>query len=248
MPPPPAGCTAVGGSRSKGDRSASDSDRPPQPGPLGLGSGSQSLPGAARSHSEYGSRSSPAPSGVAEDDRFSTFDSVNLDRDDLFRFVFCLIRDFHSLGEPASVSPNRCKTSLAPVYGLQSQSSPALHLPLSTLLRSLLKDTNLALAKFMEDQTVHGFLPVPSRRHRKYCRTSSSSFPGLCKVPPGLASITLGQVSCENILFLCHSHRSPLWRLCSRVCVRSHPGWSGGCPCGSFQEHLTDEECGNFGG
>ena len=121
--------------------------------------------------------------------------SVDLDNDDSFRSVLRLIRDFHSLEEPASVAPNRCKTSLAPVYGLQSKSSPALHLPLSPLLRSLLEDTNSALSKFVEDQTVHGFLSVPGRRHRKYYRTSSSSFPGPYTVPPGLASITLEKVS-----------------------------------------------------
>ena len=79
--------------------------------------------------------------------------------------------------EPAIVALNRCKTSLAPIYGLQSESSPALHLPLSPLLGSLLGDTNLALIKFVEDQTNHGFLLVPGHR-LQYCRTSSSSFPG----------------------------------------------------------------------
>ena len=168
MPPPPAGLPGVGGSHSGGDCSASDCDRYPQPGPSGVGSGLWSSPGADRSRSEYGGRSSLAPSGSAEDDCSSTFDSVDLDRDDSFRSVLRLIRDFHSLEEPASVAPNRCKTSPAPVYGLQSESYPALHLPLSSLLQSLLDDTNSALAKFMEDQTVHGFLPIPGHRHRMY--------------------------------------------------------------------------------
>ena len=139
MPPPPVGHPGMGGGRSGGDRSASDRDRSPQPGPSGLGSVSRSSPGADRSRSEYGGRSSPAPSGAAEDDCSSAFDSVYLDRDNSFRFVLRLIRDFHSLEEPASVAPNRCKTSLAPVYGLQSE-FPALHLPLSPLLQSLLND------------------------------------------------------------------------------------------------------------
>ena len=43
--------------------------------------------------------------------------------------------------------------------------SPAFSLSASPLVRSLLADTNLALTKFLEDQTVHGFLPVPGRRH-----------------------------------------------------------------------------------
>ena len=49
--------------------------------------------------------------------------------------------------------------------GLLSETSPTFHLPPSPLLRSLLDDTNLALPKFLEDQTVHGFLPFPSCRH-----------------------------------------------------------------------------------
>ena len=132
---------------------------------------------------------------MAEEDRSSTSDSVDLDRDDSFRAVLRLIREFHSMEELASVAPNRCKTSLALIYGLHSDPSPALHLPLSPLLRSLLEDTNLALSKFVKDQNVHGFLPVPGRRHRKYYRTSSSSFPGPYMIPPGLASITLDKVS-----------------------------------------------------
>ena len=134
--PPPAGRPGVGGSRSKSDHSASDRDCSPQPGPSGLGSGSLSATDIDWSRSEYGGRSSPAPLGAADDSRSSTFDSVNLDKDDSFRSVLCLIQDLHSLEEPASVAPNRCKTSLATIYGLQSESSPALHLPLSPLLRS----------------------------------------------------------------------------------------------------------------
>ena len=78
---------------------------------------------------------------------------------------------------------------------LQLESSPALHLPTSPLLRFLHEDTNSALSKFVEDQTVHGFLTVPGRRHQRYYRTSSSSFPGPFTVLPGLASITLKRVS-----------------------------------------------------
>ena len=55
---------------------------------------------------------------------------VDLGRDDSFRSVLRFIREFHSLEEPASVAPNQCKTSLVLVYGLQSESSPDLHLPL----------------------------------------------------------------------------------------------------------------------
>ena len=155
--------------------------------------------------------------------------SVDLDRDDSFRTVLHLIREFHSMEEPASVAPNWWKTSVAPIYGLQSESSPALHLPLSPLLGSLLEDTNLALAKFVEDQTIHGFLPVPGRRHQRYHRTSSS-FPGPYTVLPGLASITLDKVSESRKRSVSLSHRSPLWSLCFLVFARSPPGWIGGFP------------------
>ena len=65
--------------------------------------------------------------------------------------------------EPAGVPSARCKTSLASIYGLMSEISPEFTLPASPLVRSLLDDTNLALAKFLEDQTAHGILPVPGR-------------------------------------------------------------------------------------
>ena len=143
--------------------------------------------------------------------------------------------------EPASVAPNRCKrckTSLAPIYGLQSEPSLALHLPLSPLLRSHLEDTNLALSKFMEDQTVHGFLPVPGHRHRKYYRTSSSYFPGPYTVPPGLASITLDKVSESRKCYvsLSHSQVSSLETMLSSVYeVTSWLHWWLST-CGGFRE------------
>ena len=161
----------MGGGHSKRDRS-------PQPGPLGLGSGERSVPNTDRSRLLYSGHSSSTPSGVAEDDHVSSSGSVDLDRDDSFWAVLRPIREFHSMEEPASVAPNRCKTSLAPIYGLQSAPSPALHLPLSPLLLSLHEDTNLALSQFVEDQTIHGFLPVPGRRHLRYYKPPSS-FPGL---------------------------------------------------------------------
>ena len=220
MPPPHTGHPGVGGSRYGSDRPASGCDCSPRPRPSGPGLGSQSLPVAGLSHSGYGDRSSPAPSGAGDDDHSSTFDSLDLDWDDPFRSVLHLIREFHSLEEPASVAPNLCKTSLAPVYGLQSESSTALHLPLSPLLRSLLGDTDSILAKFVEDQTIHGFLPIPSRQHQKYYRTSSSSFPGLYSVPPGLASITLEKVSesRKRSVSLSYSQVSSLETMMSCMC------------------------------
>ena len=87
--------------------------------------------------------------------RSSAFDMVDFDRDDSFRSVLGLIRNFHGMEEPAGIPSARCKTSLVSIYGLVSESSPAFHLPTSPLVRSLLDDTNLALSKCLKDQTVH---------------------------------------------------------------------------------------------
>ena len=63
------------------------------------------------------------------------------------------------MAKPATVPGAHCKTSLASAYGLAADSYPAFSLPLSPLLSTLLIDINSDLSKFMEDQTVHGFLP-----------------------------------------------------------------------------------------
>ena len=216
--PPRAGC-APGG--TPGDfRSAPADARLPRPGTSWSSErGEHFRPGAGRR--------SPAPLEAADDDRSSAFELIDFDRDDSFRSVLGLIRSFHGMEEPAGVPSARCKTSLASIYGLMSEISPAFTLPASPLVQSLLDDTNLSLAKFLEDQTVHGFLPVPGRRHRRYYRTSSSSFPGPYSVPPGVTSIK--SVRRRNVPFLCPPHRSPRWRPCFLVCVRSRRGWTGGC-------------------
>ena len=195
MPPPPASHSGVGGGLSGRDRSGSGHDRSPRSGPSGLGLGSRSSPVPGQSCLGYGGRASPSPSDAGDDDRYSTVGSLNTDRNDSFRSVPHLIQEFHGLEELASVAPIRWKTSLAPVYGLQSESSPTLHLSTYPLLQSLLEDTNSTLSNFVEDQSVNGFLPVPSRWHRRYYRPSSSSFPGPYSVPPVLASVTLEHVS-----------------------------------------------------
>ena len=140
-------------------------------------------------------RQSPGPSGPADDDRSSTFESVDFARDDSFRAVLGLLREFHDMAEPATVPAARYKTSLVSAYGLASETSPAFTLPVSPLLSTLLLDINSDLSKFLEDQAVHGFLPVPGRRHRRYYGTSTSSFPGPYTVPPGLTSITMEKAS-----------------------------------------------------
>ena len=146
---------------------------------------------------------------------------VDFDWDDSFRSVLGLIRSFHNMEELAGIPSARCKTSLASIYGLMSESSPAFHLPTSPLMQSLLDDTNLALSKFLEDQTVHGFLPVPGRRHRRFYRTSSSSFPGSYTVPPGVTSITLEKAS--------EARKRSVSLPCFTGCARLPPGWTGGC-------------------
>ena len=186
--------------------------------------------------------------GAADGDRSSALESVDFDRDDSFQSVLGLIRSFHAMEERASVPSARCKTSLASTYGLMSEVSPAFTLPASPLVRSLLDDTNLVLAKFVEDQTVHGFLPVPGRRHRRYYRTSSSSFPGPYTVPPGFTSLTLEKVNeaKQRSVSLSASQVSSMESMLSGVCEVSSwlDCWLS--TCGGFREHLLDEVRADF--
>ena len=173
---------------------------------------------------------------------------LSFDRDDSFRSVLALIRNFHGMEEPAGIPSARCKTSLASIYGLMSETSPAFHLPASPLVRSLLDDTNLALSKLLEDQTVHGFLPVPGRSHRRYYRTSSSSFPRPYSVPPGVTSITLEKASeaRKSFVSLSASQVSSSETMLSGVCeVSSWLNWWLST-CGGFREHLPDEVRADF--
>ena len=129
-----------------------------------------------------------------------------------------------------------------------SETSLAFHLPVSPLVRSLLDDTNLALSKFLEDQTMHGFLPVPGRRHRRYYHTSSSSFPGLYSVPRGVTSITLEKASeaRKRFVSLSASQVSSMETMLSGVCeVSSWLDWWLST-CGGFWEHLPDEVRAHF--
>ena len=117
------------------DRQGSGVDRSPQPGPSGLSARSRSSPVPGPSRSRPAGCSSPALSGAGDDDQSSSVDSFDPEQDDSFGCVLRLIREFHNMEEPASVALNRCKTSLVKVYGLQSESFLALHLPTSPLLR-----------------------------------------------------------------------------------------------------------------
>ena len=91
---------------------------------------------------------------------------------------------------------------------------------------------------------MHGLLPVPGRRHRRYYRTSSSSFPGPYSVPPGVTSITLEKASEARkcFVFLSASQVSSVETMLSGVCEVS--SWLS--TCGGFQEHLPDEVRADF--
>ena len=193
-------------------------------------------------------RRSPGPSGVADDDRSSTFESVDFARDDSFQAVLGLIREFHDMAEPATVPGARCKTSLASAYGLAADSSPAFTLPLSPLLSTLLIDINSDLSKFMEDQTVHGFLPVPGRRQRRYYGTSTSSFPGPYSVPPGMTSITMEKASevRKRSVSLSASQVSSMETMLSGMCkVASWLDWWL-LTCGGYRDLLPVEARADF--
>ena len=191
-------------------------------------------------------RCSPGPSGVADDDRSSTFESVDFARDDSFRAVLGLIREFHDMA--ATVPGARCKTSLASAYGLAADSFPAFTLPLSPLLSTLLLDINSDLSKFMEDQTVHGFLPVPGRRQRRYYGTSTSSFPGPYSVPPGMTSITMEKASevRKRSVSLSASQVSSMETMLSGMCeVASWLDWWLST-CGGYRDLLPVEARADF--
>ena len=186
---------------------------------------------------------SPGPSGAAEDDRSTTFESVDFARDDSFRAVLA------SLGSSMTWQNLRgCKTSLASAYGLMSETSPAFTLPASPLLSTLLADINLSMSKFLKDQTMHGFLPMPGRRHRRYYSTSSSSFPGPYTVPPGVTSITLERASevKKRFVSLSASQVSSMETMLSGMCEVSPwlDWWLS--TCGGFRDHLPIEVRADF--
>ena len=152
------------------------------------------------------------------------------------------------MAEPASVPAARCKTSLASAYSLMSESSPTFTLPVSPLLSTLLLDINSDLSKFLEDQTVHGFLPVPGRRHRRYYGTSTSSFPGPYTVPPGVTSITMEKASevKKRSVSLSASQVSSMETMLSGMCeVSSWLDWWLST-CGGFRDHLPVEVRADF--
>ena len=95
---------------------------------------------------------------------------------------------------------------------------------------------------------MHGFLPVPRRRHRRYYRTSSSSFPGPYSVPPGVTFITLEKASetRKRSVSLSASQVSSMETMLSGVCeVTSWLDWWLST-CGGFRQNLPVEVHGDF--
>ena len=95
---------------------------------------------------------------------------------------------------------------------------------------------------------MHGFLPVPGRRHRRYYSTSSSSFPGPYTVPPGVTSITLEKASevKKRSVSLSASQVSSMETMLSGMCeVSSWLDWWLST-CGGFRDHLPIEVRADF--
>ena len=95
---------------------------------------------------------------------------------------------------------------------------------------------------------MHGFLPVPGRRHLRYYGTSTSSFPGPYTVPPGLTSITMEKANevRKRSVSLSASQVSSMETMLSGVCeVSSWLNWWLST-CGGFRDHLPIEVCADF--
>ena len=95
---------------------------------------------------------------------------------------------------------------------------------------------------------MHGFLPVPGRRQRRYYGTSPSSFPGPYTVPPGLTSITMEKASevRKRSVSLSASQVSSLETMLSGMCeVSSWLDWWLST-CGGFRDLLPLESRADF--
>ena len=192
---------------------------------------------------------SPGPSGVAEDDRSSTFESVDFARDVSFRAVLSLIRKFHDMGEPATVPAARCKTSLASAFGLPTDSSPFVCVASFPLVVDSSVGHKLGFGQ------VYG---GPDRARVSSCArspnnggfygTSTSSFPGPYTVPPGLTSITMEKASevRQRSVSLSASQVSSLETMLSGMCeVASWMDWWLST-CGGFRDLLPLESRADF--
>ena len=130
-----------------------------------------------------------------EGERSESLYSVDEERGDSFTSVLDLIRRFQNIEKPAGVIPSRGRTTVARTLGLQTEPSPALHLPPSDLLKALVDDVNSTLDRFIEEQTPDAFIPVTVKRQRRYYRTSEPVLAAPYAVPPGLVSLTLDKTT-----------------------------------------------------
>ena len=95
---------------------------------------------------------------------------------------------------------------------------------------------------------MHGFLPVPGRRQRRYYGTSTSSFPGPYSVPPGMTSITMEKASevRKRSVSLSASQVSSMETMLSGMCeVASWLDWWLST-CGGYRDHLPVEVRADF--
>ena len=100
--------------------------------------------------------------------------------------------------KPAGVTPSQGRTTVALRRSLQSEPSPALHLPPSELLKALIGDVNSTLDKFVEEQTPNAFIPLQMKRQRRYYRDRPLSPQRVREANPiqngdGLISPSLGK-------------------------------------------------------
>ena len=218
---PPRSRHAHGGARTGG--SYRDFDCSPRPG--------TSRSSAREEHYRSGaSRRSPVPSGGADDDRSSSFESVDFARDDSFRAVLGLIREFHDMAEPATVPAARCKTSLAPAYGLMSESSPAFTLPVSPCYRHSCWTLTRTCPSFWRTRPCTGSFPCLVAVIGGTTAPPPPLFLGRTPSHQALPPLPWRKpVRLRSVPFFCLPHRSPRWRPCFLVCARSLPGWTGGC-------------------
>ena len=205
---------------------------PAEPGPATSGKPTRYWPSSPREH---------------KGDWTESLISVEEERDDSFTAVLDLIRYSHNLEKLAGMAPSRGKTALAQTLGLQAEPSPALHLPSSPLIGTLV-DVNSVFVKFVEEQTPNGFIPLPMKRQRQYYRTSNPTFPGPYAVPPGLVSLMLDKTS--------EPKKRPI-RIPHSLVSSFETAWSGvgevtSCldwwlsTVAAFREVLPDEACVNF--
>ena len=161
---------------------------------------------ASSATTRTGMEATPSTSGVPprswtssprdhEGERPESLYSVDEERDDSFTSALDPIRRVNIFEKPAGVTPSRGRTTVAMRRGLQSEPSPALHLPPSELLKALVGDVNSTLDKFIEEQTPNAFIPLQMKRQRRYYCTSEPVLAVPYAVTPGLVLLMLDKAT-----------------------------------------------------